>query len=105
MNYKVDVLAVNKSLKEYERTLNGAAKRLIACDGVPSKYKVLLREVLKDKSLYAIATGMVRKSKKGLHSPFYVLQWCYKVEKIANEKKLKLSKKEAAASVKLAKAA
>lgn len=100
MSYKVDVLAANKSFKNFERTFNGAAKRLINAEGIPSKYKTLLRACLQDKALYATATKLVRKNKKGQHSPFYVLQFCYKVEKAAKEAGLKLTKKEVAVTLK-----
>lgn len=100
MSYKVDVLAANQSLKSFERTFNGAAKRLILADGIPSKYKTLLKVILADKDLYKVANQNVRVSKKGLHSPFFVLQFCYKIEKAATAQGLKLTKKEVTTTLK-----
>lgn len=92
--YKVDVLNVNKALKAEVRSLNLAAKLLIAAESVPSKYKKVLRAILKDKELYKQATNIITKGGKRKVAPFYVLQFLYKVEKTAQAKKVKFEAKQ-----------
>jgi len=93
-NYRKQVLDVNKSLKVELKSFNGAAKLLIAMDAPTAKQKRLLRAILKDKVLYNIAKDNVRKSKSGNISPFFILQFLYKVEKAAADKKVSLDPKK-----------
>lgn len=90
-NYKANVLNVNKELKIEAKSFNGACKILLALDAPNKSQKKLIRAILKDKVLYNIAIQNVRKSKAGNYSPFFVLQFLHKVEKLASEKKVSLT--------------
>lgn len=82
--YAMNVLATNKSLKGEERTLSGSRSRLLSLAkeiNLPPHYKAFLMKSKKDKNLYGQLVEIVRKSKAGNYSPFFVLQGLHKLDK------------------------
>lgn len=79
--YQLDVLETNANFKTALRTTNKAIKLLIASDVLNSKQTTILKGILKDDANYKKFDSMVRRTPKGMVTPFYVLQALYKVSK------------------------
>lgn len=82
--YALNVLATNKNLKGEERTLSGSRSRLLSLAkeiNLPPHYKAFLVKSKKDKNLYKQLVEVVRTSKSGNYSPFFVLQGLHKLDK------------------------
>ena len=91
--YGKQVLAVNKELKVFEVSLNGAIRRLLTAktEGKLKLTSAQLNILTKSKSkapLYKRIGELVTPSKSGNYSPFKVLQKIYKFE----EELVKLTK-------------
>jgi len=86
--YTTNVLSTNKALKAECRTLGGALKLLwLFRDeiGMSEKWCKIVHLIRNDKDVYHNFRQNVRTSKKGNHSPFYVLQAIHKMFKEADK--------------------
>ena len=84
LNYKSNVLDVNKKLKEEARTFGYSVKQLIAFAPIIGLDKTMLKNlqlINKDQDVYKQASLDVRKTKSGNYSAFYLLQYLYKISK------------------------
>jgi hypothetical protein len=75
--YATQVLGVNRALKVETRSLGGCIKTLLNFSneiGLDAQRVKVLRFVQKDNEAFKSFKGIVRISKAGNYSPFYVLQ-------------------------------
>lgn len=76
--YKSEVLAVNAQLKEYRATFGACRAMLLSFHGSDEfslqPYQARLLKLSKVKANYEFILDLVRVSKAGNHSPFYILQ-------------------------------
>ena len=80
--YQTNVLAVNAELKKVQKSLGGCRSVLLQNAneiGLNAVQKKLLKESKKPEN-YKVLLQYVRTSKKGNHSPFYLLQSLHKHE-------------------------
>lgn len=80
-NYKNDVLVVNANFKIALRTTNKAIKLLIASEVLSPKQTTICKGILKDDASYKKFDAIVRRTKNGMVTPFYVLQALYSISK------------------------
>lgn len=80
-NYKNDVLTVNANFKIALRTTNKAIKLLIASETLSARQNAICKGILKSDDSYKKFDKVVRRTKNGMVTPFYVLQALYKVAK------------------------
>ena len=91
--YKKQVLDTNKALKTTHKTLGGCLKNMwffrddMALTNAQISVIRLLRDDKKGKLAYNEFKKVVRTSKSGNYSPFYVLQAMYKASKVENTTK------------------
>lgn len=77
-NYKELVIGTNKNLKTFTKSTGGALKMLLLLDDLNPRLKKVIKAAQKDDSIYKSLDKSVRRNKKGLTCPFYVLQAIYK---------------------------
>lgn len=80
INY-VDVLNSNKALKQNCKTLGFALKLISECANVHSILKNSAKQLQKkgNEAMYKDCAENCRKTKDGNFTPFYVLQYLYKI--------------------------
>lgn len=77
-NYKLIVLNTNTSLKNFVKSTGGALKLILLQEDINPRLKKVVKAIQKDDAMYKQLDSKVRRNKKGLTSPFYVLQAIYK---------------------------
>jgi len=94
--YKSQVLEVNRALKRENKSLSGCIKFLLCFSketGLdPNRIKIL-RFIQKDDAAFKSFKSIVRVSKSGNHSPFYILQTLNKNLSDLNKPKVKAAPK------------
>lgn len=80
-NYKIEVLEANANFKTALRTTNKAIKLLITSEVLTSKQTTICKAILKDDENYKKFDATVRRTPKGMVTPFFVLQALYKIAK------------------------
>ena len=80
-NYKIEVLEANANFKTALRTTNKAIKLLIASEVLSPKQTAICKGILKDDTNYKNFDSIVRRTPKGMVTPFFVLQALYKISK------------------------
>ena len=81
-SYKNDVLNVNANFKIALRTTNKAIKLLIASETLSARQTTIFKGILKSDDNYKKFDSIVRKTKTGTVTPFYVLQALYSIMKV-----------------------
>ena len=81
-NYKNDVLTVNANFKIALRTTNKAIKLLIASETLSQRQTTICKGILKSDDNYKKFDKIVRRTKNGMVTPFYVLQALYSISKV-----------------------
>lgn len=88
--YSKQVIATNKALKSTHKTLGGCLKNMwFFRDDMKlnSKQIAVVKLLRADTKAYNSFQAIVRKSKSGNYSPFFVLQAMYKASKVENAPK------------------
>lgn len=84
LNYKSDVLSVNKALKEESLKLGYCIKKLISLSDAIKLHPTMLanlQAINTDSEEYKKAVEKIKKTKSGNYSPFVLLQYLYKISK------------------------
>lgn len=80
-SYQIEVLKANSEFKTALRTTNKAIKLLIASEVLSTSQVNKLKAILKNDASYKSFDSKVRRTPKGMVTPFYVLQALYKASK------------------------